>query len=124
LIVGVDTSAFARALAGKTDAAAGAVVEALRADMARLPPTVVTELLSNPDLPNPHHRLIISIPMLDIIDGFWVRAGLLRAELKGRGLKANVADCLIAQACIDHGIPLISYDRDFRHFRSAGLILA
>jgi predicted nucleic acid-binding protein len=51
------------------------------------------------------------------------RAGLLRAELLRGILKAQLADCLIAQSCIDHDIPLITYDRDFRHFVHAGLKL-
>ena len=42
-------------------------------------------------------------------------------QLLRNGRKAKLADCLIAQACIDNDAPLITYDRDFRHFESAGL---
>ncbi|MFP5246414.1 MAG: PIN domain-containing protein [Thermoanaerobaculia bacterium] len=52
------------------------------------------------------------------------RAGALRATLKRQGLRAGVADCLIAQSCIDHDLALITYDADFRHFLNAGLRLA
>jgi predicted nucleic acid-binding protein len=30
---------------------------------------------------------------------------------------------LIAQSCLDHDIPLITYDHDFRHFVRVGLKL-
>lgn len=59
--------------------------------------------------------------MLPIIDGYWQRAGDLRAQLLRGGFKAKLADCLIAQACIDSDATLITYDRDFRHFERAGL---
>lgn len=48
---------------------------------------------------------------------------MLRAELAGQGLKANVPDCVIAQTAIDHSFPIITADRDFRHFQRAGLQL-
>ena len=84
---------------------------------------VVTELLSNPLLPPAARKLIELIPRLELHDGYWVRAGVMRAELKSISRKANLPDVLIAQSCIDHDVPLITYDRDFRHFRDAGLIL-
>ena len=31
-------------------------------------------------------------------------------------LRARLADTLIAQACVDHRVPLITRDVDFRHF--------
>ena len=40
------------------------------------------------------------------------------------GAKHARGDALIAQSCIDHGIPLITRDRDFRAFaEAAGLDL-
>jgi predicted nucleic acid-binding protein len=36
---------------------------------------------------------------------------------------ALASDTLIAQTCIDHDVPLITRDQDFRHFVSAGLTL-
>ncbi len=49
-------------------------------------------------------------------DGFWERAGLLRARIISGRRKARLADALIAQTCLDHDVPLITRDRDFRHF--------
>jgi predicted nucleic acid-binding protein len=65
----------------------------------------------------------LSLPLLPIHDGYWQRTGDLRAQLLRAGRKAKLADCLIAQACIDNDAPLITYDRDFRHFEVAGLKL-
>jgi hypothetical protein len=89
-----------------------------------LPPVVVTEILSHPLLPADIRGFVITLGLLPIRDGYWERAGFLRADLHARGLKAKLADCLIAQSCIDHDVPLITYDRDFRHFVRAGLTLA
>jgi predicted nucleic acid-binding protein len=62
--------------------------------------------------------------MLDLKPGFWERAGLTRAVLVGLKIKPKLADTLIAQACIDHKLPLHTRDADFRPFaRHAGLQL-
>ena len=37
--------------------------------------------------------------------------------------RALLADVLITQACLDHEVPLVTRNRDFRHFRAAGLRL-
>ena len=120
-MIAIDTSAFARFLDGIQDRATALTKEAIRDETAALPPIVVTELLSNPAMSDDTRQAVISIDLVPIIDGLWARAGLLRAGLLRRGLKAKLADCLIAQACIDNDAPLITYDRDFRHFESAGL---
>ena len=49
--------------------------------------------------------------------------GYLRSEVIRGGRKAPLADALIAQSCMDHDIPLITRDGDFRNFRRAGLKL-
>jgi predicted nucleic acid-binding protein len=43
----------------------------------------------------------------------------LRAKVLARRRKARLGDALIAQCCIDHGIPLLTRDRDFRAFAEA-----
>ncbi len=35
-------------------------------------------------------------------------------------LSSNLADALVAQSCIDHGLSLIARDTDFRHFARFG----
>jgi len=79
--------------------------------------------MSDPGVSTRAVSIIRSVPLLDFHDGYWLRAGQLRAELRARGFKAGVPDCLIAQSCLDHDLALITYDRDFRHFAVAGLQL-
>ena len=62
--------------------------------------------------------------MLEISPGYWVRAGKLRTMLRKRGYGSKLVDTLIAQCCIDHDVPLLTRDRDFRPFsRFGGLAL-
>jgi len=86
-----------------------------------IPPIVITELLSERTMQAETRALLAHIDVLPIHDGYWERAGELRASVRAAGLKAKLADCLIAQSCIDNDASLITYDRDFRHFESAGL---
>lgn len=123
MIVAVDTNVLARALDGLRDRSTTLLREALRTNSARLPPIVVTEMLSNPRMTEGSQLLVRSLPQLEVFEGMWERAGLMRADLKRRGFKAAVGDCIIAQCCIDHGLPLLTFDRDFRHFTFAGLKL-
>jgi predicted nucleic acid-binding protein len=117
-----DTSSLRRYWAGADGADVRLVDAALDGDSLVVPPVVITELLSDPAsraiLP-----FVLRLRLLDIQPGYWLRAGDLRARMKDDGRKAGLADTLIAQACIDHDIPLITHDRDFRHFVKAGLKL-
>ncbi|HEX7154873.1 MAG TPA: PIN domain-containing protein [Thermoanaerobaculia bacterium] len=123
-MIAYDTSTFARALAGERDRASRLLRQYLATNEARMPPAVMTELLSNPALNEGSIRLIRMMPALELHDGYWARAGALRRSVLALGLRGNLGDTLIAQSCIDHDIPLITYDRDFRHFVPAGLKLA
>lgn len=123
-MIAIDTSSLRRFLAGESGPDVDLVRAAIAEGRASLPPAVVCEALSDPALPRALVDDLASLPVLDLHDGFWQRAGLLRARLIKKGHKANVADTLIAQSCIDHRIPLITHDRDFRHFSSLGLQLA
>lgn len=126
MIYGADSSVFVRAFNGIRDEGTILLRAALRANAVRLPPVVVTELLSAPPPTNEARRFVVTIPQLLILDGYWERAGILRADAKARNpdAKVRVADALVAQSCIDNDVPLITYDRDFRHFTAAGLKLA
>ncbi len=66
-------------------------------------------------------KALLEIPVLELKPGFWERAGRLRARVIAAGHKARLADSLIAQSCLDHGVPLVTRNRDFRHFAAAGL---
>jgi predicted nucleic acid-binding protein len=84
-----------------------------------LPPVVLVELLSDPALPRAVRLLLTALPILNVEPGFWERAGSLRAAVIAQKKKARVADALIAQSCLDQSSPLVTRDRDFRHFANA-----
>lgn len=83
-------------------------------------PAVLSELLSDPKLPEPHRSALLGLPLIDIEPGFWSRAGDLRASLVAKRRKARLGDTLIAQACLDRGVPLVARDSDFRAIAELG----
>ena len=87
-------------------------------------PIVLTELLSDPKLPSGVADTLSEVPLIEIESGYWQRAGTLRARVLAKRRKARLGDALIAQSCIDRGLPLLTRDRDFRAFaEAAGLDL-
>lgn len=99
--------------------------EAIAAGELALPPVVLTEALSDPGIDVALERYLQNIIQLALPEGYWTRAGRNRRLLMSKGFKARVGDALIAQACIDHDVALITRDRDFRHFAEhCGLRLA
>src|SRR4029077_18514104 len=82
-------------------------------------PVVLTVLLSDPKLPTGVAETLLEIPLIEIESGFWQRAGVLRAKVLANRRKARLGDALIAQSCIDRGIPFLTRDRDFRAFAEA-----
>jgi predicted nucleic acid-binding protein len=118
-VIAADTSTLIAYLEG----AAGDDVVVLHAALGEhqlvLPPVVLAETLSDPALPATVRELLAALPLLEINPGYWERAGLLRARVLHLRRKARVADALIAQSCLDHGVPLLTRDRDFRNFARA-----
>jgi predicted nucleic acid-binding protein len=90
--------------------------KALQEHQLSMLPVVLTDLLSDPNLPKPVASSLLNLPLVELAPGFWQRSGTLRAKVLARGRKARLADALIAQTCLDAGIPLITRDRDFRTF--------
>lgn len=87
-------------------------------------PVVLTELLSSPSLGARASRVFSEIPKAEISEGYWERAGALRAKVVAKKRKARLGDALIAQCCIDNDLPLLTRDADFRAFsEAAGLSL-
>jgi len=87
-------------------------------------PAVLTEVLSDPKLPSAIAEALSEVPLIEVKTGYWERAGALRAKVLAKKRKARLGDALIAQSCIDRGIPLLTRDRDFRAFtEAAGLDL-
>jgi predicted nucleic acid-binding protein len=123
-VIAVDTSSMIAFLEGASGADVELVQAALDHQQLVLPPLVLSELLSDSALPANVRSLLTALPQLQLEPGFWERAGLLRASILKRRLKARVADALIAQSCLDQSVPLVTRDKDFRHLaKTAGLAL-
>lgn len=115
-MIAVDTSSLVTYLAGGSGPDVDAVDAAFEAEQVVLPPAVLTEMLSAPDVGDELTDLLQRLPVLDVLGGYWQRSGLLRARLHSQRRRARLADALIAQSCIDHDVLLISRDADFRSF--------
>ena len=122
-MIAVDTSVLRRFLNGTIDSCTPLLVEAMAYAQAVLPPIVLTEALSDQYVTGDDVATTLSIPLLPLRKGYWFRAGNLRRNLISLELAAPIADCLIAQACIDSNVPLLTYDGDFARFTSFGLKL-
>jgi len=123
-VIAVDTSSMIAFLQGDPGDDIDVIQSALDHQQLALPPVVLTELLSDPAITRPVRTLLAGLPIFDIEPGYWERAGVLRASVLKQRKKARVADSLIAQSCLDQVSPLVTRDRDFRHFaKAAGLPL-
>lgn len=124
-VFAVDTSSIIALISGQTGPDIDLIVEALPESRIIIPPVVYVEACSNHKTRTRMEALLMPIRQLEILPDYWRRASLLRSDILAHKLKANLADTLIAQSCIDHGVALITRDADFRHFaRAGGLKLA
>ena len=120
----VDTSSLIAYLEGAEGEDVDTIDQAFADQVGVITPITVTEVLSDPSLNKNVRETILQLPVLPLSEGFWERAGLLRAKVLRGGHKAKLADTLIAQNCLDHHATLITRDRDFRIFEKlAGLKL-
>ncbi len=123
-MIAADTSTWIAFLQGDSGRDVQLLDKALDDRQVVMVPAVLTELLSDPKLPGDVARYLAEIPLVEIQSGYWERAGALRAKALGKGRKARLGDALIAQSCVDRGIPLLTRGRDFRAFaESASLDL-
>ena len=123
-MIAIDTSSLVAYLSGAEGADVEATGLALEHRQAALPPVVLSELLSDPKVRSDVKDIFLGLPLLDVLDGYWERAGLLRARALAQGRRARLADTLIAQSCLDHDVELVTRDADFGLFkRLAGLRL-
>jgi predicted nucleic acid-binding protein len=115
-MIAVDSSTLIAFFQGDAGPDVDALDASLAANDAVLPPIVLAEVLCQPGLPERHRDLVLSLPRLELLEDYWVRAAATRSAVLQRGLRARLPDTLIAQACIDHDVPLLARDGDFRHF--------
>ena len=121
-MIACDTSSLIAYWGDESGDDVAAVEECLQQNAMVLPPVVLSEILSDPALPKALSLWLKQCPLLEPTEGYWERAGLLRARILSRGLKSRLADAFIAQICIDHGVRLITRDKDFRHYVKWGAL--
>jgi len=123
-MIAADTGTWVVFLEGGAGEDAQLLDRALKDRQVLMVPVVLTELLSDPKLPSGVAETLSEVPLVEIASGYWQRAGALRAKVLAKRRKARFGDALIAQSCIDGGVPLLTRDRDFRTFaEAAGLDL-
>jgi len=123
-MISADTSTWIAFLEGGRGEDVRLLDRALEDRQVLMVPVVLTELLSDPKLPSGVAKSLSEVPLIETGPGYWQRAGALRARVLAKRRKARLGDALIAQSCIDRGIPLVTRDRDFRAFaEAAGLDL-
>ncbi len=119
-----DTSSILAFWAGEAGPDVELVEQASADRLLILSPISLSELLSHPSIPLHLEESLLAIPLLEILPGYWERAGRLRAKLLRHRFRANLPDTLIAQSCLDHQVPLVTRDKDFLVLRKlAGLRL-
>lgn len=124
-MIAADTSTIIAFIQGDAGADVEQFDAALASGAIAISPVALTELLSEPHLPQRHETFIRSLPLLEILDGYWIRAAKSRATILSHALRARLPDTLIAQSALDHDVALIARDGNFRHFaKHCGLKLA
>lgn len=118
-MIAADTSTWVAFFEGDPGEDATVLDRALGNSQVLMVPVVLTEILSHPKLPSVVTKALSEVPLIGIKPGYWERAGALRAKVLTKRRKARLGDALIAQSCIDHGIPLLTRDRDFKAFAEA-----
>jgi predicted nucleic acid-binding protein len=123
-MIAVDTSTWIAFFEGESGDDVRLLDKALGDRQVMMVPAVLTELLSDPQIPSSVAESLKELPLMEIEPGYWQRAGELRAKVLAKGRKARLGDAFIAQSCVDHGTALLTRDRDFRTFaETAGLNL-
>jgi hypothetical protein len=119
-LIAADSSVVVDMLAGATSPKVALLAAHLNNGTALLAPVTLTELLSAPNGGRNTQAILRDFILLAVSAGYWERAGLLRAVVRRAGRKAALGDALIAQACIDADVPLLTSDADFSAFAKLG----
>lgn len=115
-MIAADTSTWIAFFQGEAGKDVELLDRSLAARQVLMVPPVLTELLSDPGISSEVSKTLSELPLVEIQPGFWNRAGALRGNVLAKRRKARLGDALIAQSCLDAGIPLLTRDRDFRAF--------
>jgi predicted nucleic acid-binding protein len=118
-MIAADTSTWIAFLEGAPGEDAQLLDQALADRQLLMIPVVLTELLSDPGFPSAVAETLAEVPMIDVepvIGSGQERCG---RKVLSKRRKGRLGDALIAQTCIDRGIPLLTRDKDFRAFAQA-----
>lgn len=118
-MIAADTSTWIAFLQGDHGEDVDLLDKALVDRQVLMAPAVLTELLSDLKLPAEEAQILLDLPLMPVEEGYWKRAGELRAAVLRKSRRARFGDALIAQSCLDRGVPLLTRDRDFRAFAEA-----
>ena len=115
-MVAVDSSTWIAFIQGQ----AGRDVEQLDRHLASgnmaFPPVVLAEILSDPHVPPEQREIVTGLLIMEVTEGYWLRAAATRATVLKHRLRARLPDALITQSCLDHDVYLLTRDQDFHHF--------
>jgi predicted nucleic acid-binding protein len=115
-VIAADTSTWIAYFQGEHGEDTELLDKALEDRQVLMAPVVLTERLSDPKIALDVAETLTRLPLIELKPGYWQRAGALRAQALGKRRKERLGDALIAQSCIDRGIPLLTRDRDFKAF--------
>jgi predicted nucleic acid-binding protein len=121
-MIAADTSTWIAFFQGEPGHDVELLDRALKDKQVLMAPPVLSELLSDPGISREVSKILTEVPPVELQLGFWERAGLLRAKVLPEHRKARLGDALIAQSCLDAGVPLLTRDRDFRAFAALAAV--
>ena len=122
-MIAADTSTWIAFFHGEQGEDVELLDRALKDRQVLMAPPVLTELLSDPGISSEVSKTLSELPLVEVQPGFWERAGALRGKVLAKQRKARLGDALIAQSCLDAGLPLLTRDRDFRAFAEAAALM-
>jgi hypothetical protein len=92
-LIAADTSTWVAYLDGVDATDTKLLDRALQGGQLLMPPAVLTELMSNPDLPPAAAQALLEVPPIEVESGFWVRAGQLRAKGLAQAASTGALRC-------------------------------
>jgi predicted nucleic acid-binding protein len=119
-LIAADSSVIVDLLEGRVTPQRATLEALLSEARAVLAPATIAEILSDPTGGRQAEAILSQFILLPITDGYWERAGLLRAKLRRAKRKAALGYALIAQSCIDADVALLTSDSDFEAFAKIG----
>src|SRR5258705_2764391 len=102
-MIAADTSTWIAFLEGDGGEDVQLLDKALGDRQVLMVPAVLTELLSDPQLPANAAESLRELPMFGSEAWYWNRAGELRAKALSKGRRGRLGDAPIAHSCLGHG---------------------